>query len=97
LRALRAERKLSIRDLAKQAGVSPVAVWHWEHGHNKPRARSIPALLGALGLPAGSLSGLPDNDEALAASLANVVDQAKQIVAKAAGTSPDQIVVHIVF
>ena len=51
LRELREQRGMSLRDLAKKAGVSQTAVWHIEAGKTeKPSAETLQKLARALGV-----------------------------------------------
>ena len=50
LRAIRAARLLSIRELAQQAGVAPSTVYLIETGRVTPRQRVIRQLAAALGV-----------------------------------------------
>jgi len=40
-RAIREEAGASIRDVAGVLGVSPTAVWRWEHGNRRPSGRNL--------------------------------------------------------
>jgi transcriptional regulator with XRE-family HTH domain len=48
--ALRAEKGLSQRDLAKIVGVDETAVSHWETGSSAPNGRRLPIVAQALGV-----------------------------------------------
>ncbi len=52
LRDWRAERLLSIRDLARLAGVSPSTVYLTEAGRTVPRFAAMRAMVAALGVTA---------------------------------------------
>jgi len=52
LRSWRAERLLSIRDLARLAGVSPSTVYLTEAGRTVPRFAAMRAMVAALGVTA---------------------------------------------
>jgi transcriptional regulator with XRE-family HTH domain len=66
LRKLRDAKGLSRRSLATLTGVSPVAIWKWEHGDNRPRRRFIPSLAKALAVSPVALSTLAATDIARA-------------------------------
>lgn len=55
IRQARIKAALSQRDLAKQLGVSSVAVVKWESGKSFPSADKLPALASALGVPIDEL------------------------------------------
>jgi transcriptional regulator with XRE-family HTH domain len=48
LRAVRAERLLTIRELAQRAGAAPSTIYHIEAGHTVPRLRVVRRLAAAL-------------------------------------------------
>lgn len=70
LRKLRDAKGLSRRSLATLTGVSPVAIWKWEHGDNRPRRRFIPSLAKALAVSPIALSTLAATDVARAYEVA---------------------------
>jgi transcriptional regulator with XRE-family HTH domain len=49
-RRLRAQRALSVRGLAREAGVSTETVYSVEHGKRQPSVRTLGKLAGALGV-----------------------------------------------
>ena len=50
LQSLRFQRALSVRALARLAGLSPTTIMSIEHGHNPPRVDTIRKLAQALGV-----------------------------------------------
>lgn len=50
VKAHRAKLGLSAADYAKLIGVSPLTVYHWEHGKAKPRKQQLAAWAGVRGL-----------------------------------------------
>ncbi len=46
LKAHRERLDLSAADYAKLVGVSPLTIYHWEHGKSKPRQQQLVALAG---------------------------------------------------
>jgi transcriptional regulator with XRE-family HTH domain len=66
LRRLRDAKGLSRRSLATLTGVSPVSIWKWEHGDNRPRRRFIPSLAKALAVSPIALSTWASEDDARA-------------------------------
>jgi DNA-binding XRE family transcriptional regulator len=56
LREVRAERLLSIRELAQQAGVAPTTVYLIEVGRTTPRFGVIRRLTAALGVEAAAIA-----------------------------------------
>jgi HTH-type transcriptional repressor of puuD len=62
VKALRAERGLSMRDLAAQAGVSQPFVSKLERGHQLPSVPTVYALAAALGTTPGALLAPADRE-----------------------------------
>jgi transcriptional regulator with XRE-family HTH domain len=52
LRELREAAGLTQLELANQLSVTPGTVYNWERGRGEPRARQVPQLAQALGIPA---------------------------------------------
>ncbi len=46
----RARLKLSAAEYAKLVGVSPLTVYHWEHGKSRPRSAQFAALVAVRGM-----------------------------------------------
>jgi transcriptional regulator with XRE-family HTH domain len=63
---LRDAKGLSRRSLATLTGVSPVTIWKWENGDNRPRRRFIPSLAKALEVSPIALRTLAAKDVARA-------------------------------
>jgi transcriptional regulator with XRE-family HTH domain len=63
---LRDAKGLSRRSLATLTGVSPVTIWKWENGDNRPRRRFIPSLAQALEVSPIALRTLAAKDVARA-------------------------------
>ena len=57
---LRTEKGLSQSELAKQTGLSRIAILHWEHGDRVPLATAIIILAKFFGVSADYLLGLED-------------------------------------
>ena len=51
LRAARADRQLSVAELADQIGVSTASIYFWESGRVRPRDANLDALCKILKLP----------------------------------------------
>jgi DNA-binding transcriptional regulator YiaG len=52
-RSVRAQRQrlgLSAADFAKLVGVSPLTIYHWEHGKSRPRQQQFAALVAIRGI-----------------------------------------------
>lgn len=47
-RALRTAAGLTLQEIATAVGVTPAAVWQWEHGHRNPNGKHLDAYLEAL-------------------------------------------------
>lgn len=45
VRAQRKRLKLSAQEFAKLVGVSPLTIYHWEHGKSRPRDRQFASLV----------------------------------------------------
>lgn len=110
LRALREERNLSVRTLAKLVGVSYVSVWKWETGEAFPQTRNLRSLAKALDVPFASLSSIAksraalvgklDQTDAMATSVAalvDVIERAKYVIAEASGKSVNEVSIMIEF
>jgi transcriptional regulator with XRE-family HTH domain len=109
IRLLREAQGLSIRKLAHLLGVSTVTIWKWEKGDTVPRPRMLrlinEALNGQLGdvpTPTSARGNLfkrtsKGRREFAAESrpLANVIMDAKRMIAVASGIDPKQITVLI--
>jgi XRE family aerobic/anaerobic benzoate catabolism transcriptional regulator len=65
-RALRAERALTIKELARRSGLSPRFLVQVESGHGNISVRKLAALAGALGTHAWALLGGREEDAATA-------------------------------
>ena len=59
LRLERARKRLSIRGLAKEAGVTPGTIWETERGRTKPQLVTVAKIADALGIPLEELAGDP--------------------------------------
>jgi transcriptional regulator with XRE-family HTH domain len=55
VRTLRAQRAIAQSSLAKATGVSPAAIWQWEHAGAVPRSQTLFKLAQALGVSTGFL------------------------------------------
>jgi transcriptional regulator with XRE-family HTH domain len=55
LRALRAERRWTRRELAERAGVSKEAIYTYERGRKSPHRSTLRLLAAALEVPPGTL------------------------------------------
>lgn len=47
-RALRTAAGLTLQEIATAVGVTPAAVWQWEHGKRNPNGKHLDAYLDAL-------------------------------------------------
>ncbi len=88
LRRLRAERGLSLADIATRLGVSKPTVWAWEHGKSRPVEKRLSALAEALGVtPAGlepAVSGPPEE-----------IERSRLRIAQAYGVEPMRVRIMI--
>ena len=72
IKTLREARSMSASDLARQAGVTPTAVWNWERNGVTPRLETLVDVAKALDVTVESLrTGSNPSDEGKTA--ANVV------------------------
>ena len=104
LKRLRKERGLSIVQMSQRANVSRPTIWSWEAGKSLPRASKYKILSQVLEVTEDELRGVRDmplqesaqkreHDEGR--DLGSAIRQAKEGVAKAAGTSPDKVTLII--
>lgn len=90
IQRLRAERGLSLDQLAGLVGVSKPTVWAWEQGRSRPAETRIAGLARALGVEAGDLIPLLDTP-----ALRTLLAQSRERIAEAFGTSPDNVRIMI--
>lgn len=109
LRSLRESRGISVRGLAEILGVSTVTIWKWEKGATVPRAGKLKGIIDALKeapddqtrpnearrVPLEDRSEAPEAMVRDGRTLAEVVLEAKRIIAAAARTDPNQVTVVI--
>lgn len=58
IRAARRERRVSLKDLAADAGISPETLRAYEHDRRRPTRSNLLAVLGALALPAADANDI---------------------------------------
>ena len=104
LKDLRTEVGLSVAELARQLNVTRQAIWKWERDDMLPRQASLDALADALNAP--GIAALRDSSNgdhtaaepapSLAISpLPDVINECKQSIAEAAGTTADKVTILI--
>jgi transcriptional regulator with XRE-family HTH domain len=87
LQRLRKRRGLTLAQIALVLGVSKPTVWAWEQGRARPVESRIDALANVLGVSrAELLPAVHDGD-----GLRDLLAQARERIAAAAGASPDRI------
>lgn len=100
LKRLRQARGFSVVDFARRMKVSRPTVWSWEAGKSLPRASKQQLLLDVLEVTEDELQGRAEPAaierrsepaESRGDELKAIVDEAKERVAQAAGTSADKI------
>lgn len=90
LHRLRAAAGLTMAALAQQLGVSKPTVWAWEQGKARPVGARIEALAAALGVPENELVAGQDD-----AAVRDLLERARQQIARAVGTSAERIRISI--
>ena len=94
---LREQRELSQAELARRVGVTQTCVWNWESGNTYPRPAAMNRLAQVLATSAGQLGGSeahtsPNVDErAAGSSLPEIILEARQRVAVAAGVAVSNV------
>jgi transcriptional regulator with XRE-family HTH domain len=96
--SLREERELTQVELGKMVGVTGTCVWNWEGGNTFPRQGAMTKLAHALGTSADYLSSgkgpsstaKPDGS-ASTRLLADIIMEARQSVATAAGVPVNKV------
>lgn len=107
LRRLRRERGMTRTALSDRTGISKTTLWAWETGKTMPRHTNILVLAKVFGLTDQQLlmgennAPAPQRQEARpensARTLSSLVDQAKDAIARAAGTDRSKIHIRIDF
>jgi len=87
---LRKEQGLTLEALAALLKVSKPTVWAWEQGKARPTEERIDALAERLGVAADQLRTGRDSD-----ALAEALDRARAVIAKAYGVDPTRVKVSI--
>lgn len=107
LKSLREERGLSKTKLGNSVGVSTTCIWNWEEGNTTPRPENLSSLAKSLGvstnfLEFGSRSdqprAAPDYEggrEVVPLTLAEVISDAKQRIARLAGIEPERVKISL--
>lgn len=90
LQRLRRERGLTLAGIASELGVSKPTVWAWEQGKARPVDSRIDALAGFLGVPKSELLASRN-----LTGLRDVLARSREEIARAAGTSPENIRIMI--
>jgi transcriptional regulator with XRE-family HTH domain len=55
LKAYRKARKLTLRDMGREFGVTGQTIWRWENGARAPRSRELPVISEKTGIPIADL------------------------------------------
>jgi transcriptional regulator with XRE-family HTH domain len=106
LRRLRRERGLSRAALSERTGFSKPSIWAWESGRTMPRHSNLLTLADAFGLTAQELIMGEQSAHAQATAvvphetagrLSEMVDEARENIARHAGVSKDKVHVYIAF
>lgn len=90
LHRLRMARGLTQSQLANGLGISKPSIWAWEHGKAQPKADRMAELAALLGVDMAELLG-PSRQH----SLGEAVDQARTLIAEAAGIDAEQVRIRI--
>lgn len=90
LHRLRSAAGLTMAALAARLSVSKPTVWAWEQGKARPVGSRIEALAEALGVPQSELVAGQDD-----AAVRDLLERARQQIARAVGTSPERIRISI--
>jgi len=107
LRRLRRERGMTRTALSDRTGISKTTIWAWETGKTMPRHTNILVLAKVFGLTDQQLlmgvdrAPAPQRPEAQpensVRTLSSLVDQAKDAIARAAGTDRSKVHIRIDF
>ena len=90
LERLRKMRGLSLAKIGQELGVSKPTVWAWEQGKARPTENRIEPLAALLGVDPSELMTGRDSD-----GLRNVLSQAREQIAAAFGTKPENVRIMI--
>lgn len=88
------ERGMAASDLARAIGVSPTAVWNWQHGNTSPRPAALESVAAALGVTSQFLLyGPPTGDDEVdeIETVAAVLEAAKVKIAELTGISIENV------
>lgn len=106
LRRLRRERGLSRAALSERTGFSKPSIWAWESGRTTPRHSNLLTLADAFGLTEqqlilGEESHPQDMIQAdmreTAEKLGDIVDEARERIARNAGVTKEKVHIYIAF
>ena len=105
LKKLRTKLGLSVAELARQLNVTRQAVWKWERDEVRPRQASLEVLAQTLNAPdiaalrtqsdIGDVAPLISTPSSAVNPLPIVIDECKQSIAEAAGTTPEKVTILI--
>ena len=90
LQRLRAERGMSLSQLATLLGVSKPTVWAWEQGRSRPAEKRIAPLAEALGVDVSDLVPAVDTP-----ALQDLLARSRARIAEAFGCTPDNVRIMI--
>jgi transcriptional regulator with XRE-family HTH domain len=90
LQRLRAERGMSLSQLASMLGVSKPTVWAWEQGRSRPADKRIAPLADALGVDVSDLIPVLDTP-----ALQQLLTRSRARIAEAFGCGPDNVRIMI--
>jgi len=99
---------MSASDLARSVGVTPTAVWNWENNGTQPRPETVSSLAKLLTVSKEFLisaiderrdtRGTTSDDEGGARmTVAQVIESAKNQIAKLSGLPPERVKVSVEF
>lgn len=101
IRQVREARKITASELARQAGVTPTAVWNWENNETAPRRPAFGKVAAALGVSEDYLlTGDEETGEAPGSkdsSVAEIIEQTRVRIAKLTGFRLDRVKLHLEF
>ena len=86
---------MAATDLARAIGVSPTAVWNWQHGNTSPRPAALESVAAALGVTSQFLlygnSGIADDEAVKVETVASVLEAARMKISELTGISSQNV------
>lgn len=90
LQRLRKARGLTLAEVAAELEVSKPTVWAWEKGRARPLDDRIEALAQVLGVPKSEIEASGPGP-----ALQQLLEQSREQIARACGTSPDKVKIFV--